>query len=122
MAKKEKKGQVEEGAAEAAGVVTEAGVVFVNPEKLHRAQRIQELVAGKKAPKDGAESDLKDRFTGHLADADVEPKGKGALQFIYEKLGGLVRTPGEQQAADDDAKAAKRKSRGRAIEADKDAK
>lgn len=122
MAVKKRAGSVSEAevnqAPKNAPVVT-GDVVFVNAEKLDRAKTIIELVSGKRTPIDGSEAEYKERWARHFANGEVDPKGKDALQFAYEKLGGLVRTPDEQQEADDNAKDAQRKMKRRSVETDK---
>lgn len=73
--------------------------VFVNDQKKERAEEILRLVTGKKVALTDDEQDRKSRFAQHLASADIDPTSKEALAFIYEKLGGLVRTEAEEKKA-----------------------
>lgn len=113
MAKKVKN-EVNEG--EEREVAEVGGVILVNADKVARAKDILDLVTGKRIPRDEGEGDRKDKFAQFLAEADVNPKGEDALQFVYEKLGGLVRTPSEQEDADEAADEARKKNKRRAIE------
>ena len=75
--------------------------VLVNEEKARRAQDIFGLVSGKVAPKDQMEIERKDRWTRHLAAGEIGLDDEQvATEFIYEKLGGLIRTPADQAKAD----------------------
>ena len=91
--------------------VSEDGVIFVNREKRERAQIIVDLVSGKRVPKTEGEADLRDRFAGKFTEAEVNPKGKDALRFAYETLGGLVRTPAEQDEANKKANVQRAKNK-----------
>lgn len=115
MAKK--KVQVEEGSVEETVKPSANPVIFVNSDKVSRAKDIVALITGKRVPLDQGEADRKDKFAGFMAAADIDPKSEGAMQFIYEKLGGLVRTVREQEVADEQAAEAKAKGKKRAIEA-----
>lgn len=95
------------------------GVIFVNREKLSRAKDIVALLTGKLIPRTPEESDRKELFSGFLAQAEIDLKDPKALQFVYEKLGGLVRTPDEQEVADEEAEVMRKKNKKRAIEEDK---
>ena len=93
------------------------GLIFVNTEKLARAKSILSLVSGKTVPKNDQEAEKKDTYTAHLASAEIGVKDEGALRFIYEKLlGGLVRTPAEQEEVDEAAKEAAAKNKKKAVE------
>lgn len=81
--------------------------VFVNREKLERAKGILELVSGKRVPRTDGEAEQKERFAAIFADNDQDPKHKDALRFVYETLGGLVRTESEQKDADEAAATAR---------------
>jgi hypothetical protein len=97
--------------------VEENPVLLVNADKVARAKDILDLITGKRIPKGEGESDSREKFAGFLTIADIDPKGKDALQFIYEKLGGLVRTVREQEVADEQAVEMQKKGKKRAIEA-----
>lgn len=102
--------------------VVKGEVVFVNRDKVSRAAIIVDLVSGKRVPKDAGEEEQKEKFSAIFATEEVNPKGADALQFAYEKLGGLVRTPVEQKEADENAKEAQKKAKRRAIDSERDAK
>lgn len=68
-------------------------VILVNREKEKRAEEIYILVSGKKVPKTDFDVSLKERHTELLNEAKVKITDKeSSVQFIYEKLGGLVQT------------------------------
>ena len=91
-------------------------IVFVNAEKKQRAEALLALVLGKVVPKDAIQDDQKTKFAGFLAEAKVDPKGPDALEFLYTKLGGLVRTPEEQKKAEAKKAEAQAKARKRKVE------
>lgn len=93
-----------------------ADVVYVNEVKEKRAQRILDMLNGKAGAQLQDELETMERFRSHLADAGVKPDDAKAKQFVYEKLGGLVRTEAEQKAAVEKAKKAKESMRKRRIE------
>lgn len=111
-------GSQDEGTAAVAPVEAVDGVVFVNREKLGRARDIVALVSGKRAPLTDSEADKKDRFSALFASSEADPKGKDAVRFAYELLGGLVRTQAEQDEADEDAAEAQRKFKKAPVEKD----
>jgi hypothetical protein len=94
-------------------------VVLVNGNKVTRAKNIVELVSGRRTPLDQSEAELKERWSRHFANGEHDPKATTAVQFVYEKLGGLVRTKTEQEEADVNAADAKRQMKKRKIEEDK---
>lgn len=107
----------EETAAVAPTVVAEGDAVYVNRDKLERAKDIVALVSGKRTPANDTEADRKERFAGHFATHEEDPKGKGAVRFVYEKLlAGLVRTPAEQEEAEADAAEARSKHKKKGID------
>lgn len=116
--KKGKPIEEEEGESQAPAAVEAVGdAIFVNREKLARARTILELVSGKRVPANEAEADQKDRFSTRFANHEVGAKDKDALRFAYETiLGGLVRTPDEQDEADAKATKARAKFKKRAVE------
>ena len=71
-----------------------ANKFLVNEEKVKRAQGIVELLGRPYRNED--EREVKEKFSKLLADAKVDPED--ALLFVYEKLGGLVRTEAEEKA------------------------
>ena len=91
-------------------------IVFVNDEKKARAQEILDLVTGKTVPKNDGAEDTRAKFANFFSEAKVDPKGADALEFVYEKLGGLIRTEAEQKAADVKKKEAQAKGRKKMIE------
>jgi len=85
-------------------------IFFENQDKLQRAQEILGFF-GTKPPKTEEEIRMKARFAELLATSSIKPDDKNALQFVYEKLGGLVRT--EKEHAEAEAKKEEIKKRGR---------
>lgn len=69
--------------------------VLVNTDKVQRAQSIIALLG--RQPKTPDEVDTKNKFTAILNSEGVQLTDETVLQFIYEKLGGLVRTEEEQR-------------------------
>lgn len=81
--------------------IVEGDEIYVNRDKYNRAKVIVALCTGKKVPATEQERERKEFMGGRFAEAEVDPKGKGAFRFAYETLlGGLVRSPKEQAAAD----------------------
>lgn len=101
---------------------TDATVIFVNNEKLARAKGILDLVSGKRAARDANEAERTEHFRAQMNHAGKKPTDKDAVRFIYELLGGLVRTPEEQREADKKAAALKAKYKKRKVESDADAR
>lgn len=114
MAKK--KEVAKEGAEKEVEVVDTDGVVFVNRDKLDRAKEIVALVSGALVPKTEEQMERKDRFTAKFAEAEIAPKGKEALRFAYETLGGLVRTRAEQAAVGEQVAQMKKKQKKKQVE------
>jgi hypothetical protein len=77
-----------------------AKLVLVNEEKAKRAKGIVALVLGKAVAKTEAEEDNQRKFSA-MADAEGVDKedSETLVQFVYEKLGGLVRTEAEEKEA-----------------------
>lgn len=73
-------------------------LVFVNPAKVLRAKEILALVA--RQPKTEEEAELKAKFVAMMANDEVNIKGDDTLEYIYTKLGGLIRTKTEQIEVD----------------------
>lgn len=86
-------------------------MIFVNQDKFKRAQDIVALF-GNKPPKTEEETRVRARFADLLATNGIKPESKDALQFVYEKLGGLVRTEEEQKEVEEQKEEIK-KGRGR---------
>ena len=116
MAKKVKK--EEEVAEVAAPVVSEGDVVFANREKHERAQGILALITGKRAAQNAQEEERRDHYRAQLDAREIDPKSKGALQALYEILGGLVRTQDEQAEADENAREMRAGNKKRKVESD----
>jgi hypothetical protein len=91
-------------------------IVFVNLTKKKRAQKILDLVTGKDVAKTQGEEDQVRSFSNLLGESKIDPKSEDALEFVYERLGGLVRTEAEQKAADLRKEEAQKKGRKRMIE------
>ena len=83
--------------------------ILVNPEKENRAQAILEVLG--RSSKNDDEQEVKNKFSKLFADAGLEPKGDKALVFIYEKLGGLVRSEAEQKEHEEKVEALKSKKK-----------
>lgn len=77
-------------------------LLFVDETKKRRAEDIVLLVFGKKAPKDESEVTLKAKFSDLLKEAGVS--ASDSLEFVYEKLGGLLRTHEEADEIEEDSK------------------
>lgn len=89
-------------------------MVFVNLIKKERAEKIYAFLNGSEIAKDKVEADLADRFAKLCAEAKVDEKGK--LEFIYVKLGGLVRTEEQQRVAEAKKKEIQNRKGKKAIE------
>lgn len=79
--------------------------ILVNEKKVKRAKDILDLLG--RAPKTDEEKRLKETFSELITKEKVDKKDH--LEFIYSKLGGLVRTEKEQKEADEVSKKAKAK-------------
>lgn len=91
-------------------------IIYVNEEKRARAENLLALVKGKLVPKTVDEQDAKTKFGAFLAEAKIATDSEDALPFIYEKLGGLIRTPAEQAKADKGKEDARKKAKRKMIE------
>lgn len=69
--------------------------VLVDDKKKLRAEEIVGLLS--REPKTDDEIALKEKFTGLVAQEEVA--SEDLLEYVYTKLGGLVRTPAEQVEA-----------------------
>jgi hypothetical protein len=78
-------------------VVVKDEIVFVNPIKLARAKEIVALLA--RAPKTEDEQELKAKFANMLKEDEVATAD--SVEYVYVKLGGLVRTRVEQVKAEE---------------------
>lgn len=106
--------------AQGAAPVEVGDVIYVNRDKFNRAKIIVALVSGAKVPANDSEADRKDKMVAQFAAAEVSPKGEDALRFAYEHLlGGLVRTPAEQEDADKESAAMRKKFNKKKVEEDK---
>lgn len=97
----------------------ESEVIFVSREKLDRAKEIVALVSGAQAPRTAEEVERQAHYAMILSGRDINPKAKDALRAVYELLGGLVRTPEEQRAAEEQGKKMAAKFKKKAVQADK---
>ena len=70
--------------------------VLVNPTKKQRAEEIVALLS--RASKNTEEQTLKDKFGALIADDKVKETDR--VEYVYEKLGGLIRTEVEHKAAE----------------------
>ena len=92
-------------------------MVFVNPEKLERAEFIVGLVVGGRIPLDNNQRERADRFSRLLQEAKIDVKDKkGAVEFVYAKLGGLMRSEAEHKVAEAKREEAKTTAKKRRIE------
>lgn len=91
-------------------------IIYVNEAKRRRAQEILNLISGVSSPKTIGQTEDKVRFSGVLAEAKIAVDSEDALPFIYEKLGGLIRTPAEQAQAEKRKKEAMAKGKKKMIE------
>ena len=78
-------------------VVVKDEIVFVNPIKLARAKEIVALLA--RAPKTEDEQELKMKFSNMIKEDEVATAD--SVEYVYVKLGGLVRTRVEQVEAEE---------------------
>lgn len=79
--------------------------VLVDDKKLKRAEDIAELLT--REARTDEEITLKEKFVRLVAESKV--KDSDVVEFIYTKLGGLVRTVAEQEAAEAKEKEARQK-------------
>ena len=84
-------------------------IYYENPLKLSRAKDIISLLS--RTTKNDNEEDDKRKFGALLADKKIKPDSEDAITFIYEMLGGLVRTEKEHQAAEQNKKDIKKKKK-----------
>lgn len=86
--------------------------VLVNTEKAARAQTIVGFLTGTPA-KTSEDQELAQRFASILTAEKVDPKSKEAVEFVYVKLGGLVRSEVEHKKMEEKKAAIKSKKSGR---------
>ena len=92
-------------------------VIFVNQHKLDRSKEIINLINGDMVAVDSGQGDRAQRFHKMLNEAKIDLKEKDkAIQFVYEKLGGLMRTEEQQKKADVIKKEAQKKGKKKQIE------
>lgn len=94
-------------------------VIFVNREKQERAQDILALISGARHARDAGEEMRIAHYTAILKEGKIGPADEGALRYIYERLGGLIRTREEQEVADQHAEEMQTSNRRKAIQNDK---
>jgi len=76
-------------------------LIFVNAKKHSRAKDLFDLLAGRRVAKTRGEEDTKAKMATLIATDKVDMEDEdGVVLYIYQKFGGLVRTPAEQKAAD----------------------
>ena len=92
-------------------------LVLVDQSKVARAEEIVALLGGK-TPKTDAEQALRARFAELVKEEDVAKEDY--LEFVYTKLGGLVRTEEEEKVAKVKEKAAKKAFKAKKTKADDD--
>lgn len=88
--------------------------VFVNQNKHDRAKEVMDLISGEIAATDNGQAARADHFSKLMSDAKVDTKD--GLKFVYEKMGGLIRTEVEQKKADAAKKVAQKKGKKKMIE------
>ena len=86
-------------------------IVLVNPVKEQRAKYIIALLGAHAVLRTDGDEDDQRKFGAILAEAGMKPDAPEAVQFVYEKLGGLVRTHEEQEQFDENV-AEQKKSKG----------
>lgn len=91
--------------------VSKGNIVFVNPEKYNRAVEIVALISGTQTVRTQDEAERKEKFAGFVAEAEVSPKGDAVVKFVYEKLGGLIRTVAEEVKIEKTRAASKKKDK-----------
>lgn len=72
-------------------------MIFVNQEKVARAKEILAFITREKTPLTEEQVSSMERWSRHLSASNVDPKSEEAVEFVYSKLGGLVRTEAEQR-------------------------
>jgi hypothetical protein len=80
-------------------------VWFVNGSKYDRAKNILALIGGKKAVVKTEDMERKEHYSRLLAVQQVDVEDEEALPILYELLGGLLRTPAQQETAEREIKA-----------------
>ncbi len=70
---------------------------LINNDKKARAEEIVALVSGKKVPQSENESERKEHFAKILSVEGIDIKSVEAVEFVYEKLGGLALTEEENK-------------------------
>lgn len=91
-------------------------VIFVNNQKKERALEVLNLINGVKSAVTPDEQARANVWTRHLNDAKVNAKDEKAVQFVYEKMGGLIRTPEQQKAAEVKAEEMKKEGKKKKID------
>ncbi len=90
--------------------------VFVNADKYNRAIEILNLLRGVKVAVKTDDVERRDHYAKQLAMHEIDIKSEEAVPALYELLGGLIRTPKEQEEADKKAMEAQKKGKKRMIE------
>lgn len=76
-----------------------SNIIFVNQDKFKRAQNIVALLS--RDAKNAEEAETKEKFAAFVNEGKIDIKKDkdkdGAIQFVYEKLGGLIRTQEQQK-------------------------
>jgi hypothetical protein len=81
-------------------VVGKSDIVFVDRPKYDRAVSIVAAVNNAN-PRTAEAIEYKSKFSALMAEADVDPKSPEAVEFVYDKLGGLIRTHEEHEVAEE---------------------
>jgi len=72
-------------------------VIFVDNKKEQKAKEIIALLSG--TAKTEEQIELKSKFASFIKEDGI--KAEDQLEYVYVKLGGLVRTEAEQKSADE---------------------
>lgn len=89
--------------------MAKTNLIFVNQEKYKRAVAIVDVLS--RQAKNTEEAELKEKFTRILSEAKVDSEGDEAVKFVYETLGGLIRTTDEQEEVEETKKRAGKKGK-----------
>ena len=68
---------------------------LVNSDKASRAQEIIQILRSQ--PESDAQQEIHRKFSARLANAGIKSDSDKALRFVYQILGGLVRTEEEEE-------------------------
>ena len=87
-------------------------IIFVNPQKLERAEKVYAFLVGKEVPRNTEEKERVDNWSLTIQSAKIDIKDeKEAIKAIYTKMGGLMRTEVEEVKAKQKKKEAQEKGK-----------